>query len=667
MIIDKEKGFLSPNLNETLGFMNVEVVGSGRNNNTIGYVKVGNQNSRVINSRGLSIFLYNENFTFHSVRTFDTYAAGDTVKNQLSNYLKQLPSDKYLFIASFDAHDINPQLMNTMLNLGAVRYSQIPFDNAYDSVDGYVYNRRTPYCAIGNTNIGIVYESVGTPTRNALYPTAILNTILPELEYVGVQGYGENLLPFQNISIDVNDKFISHTVKNQLGKTSQCYKLSFTGRVTNQVNTGTRGFWVRVDKVHNVSGNIIDTVYNQYVKTSTDKKYWGILSSCLQNQTYRLTIVNDSNSSCNLTNIEIVKSSIRNPIDNNMIGRIKDNYISALTLRNSAFGMEPYYADELYETFETSDKLFNNDVSGHIYDYFNLKGINVSVDRSSSSITLEGTPSGYAMNCLVRSSNGFIPSIDVEFVDTAGNSISRQKVVEYSSSLDTNTVYILEHYMFYNTISNISRYNDYQNIRYGYELLPTTNIASTIPNNTSSIRYHFSRNGGSSYDVIFPCVNAITPKISNKSYISPTFFNDDIRSRVVTRPEVNLTLGNDVYNDDATITEQFTIGNDYEVGQEAPIANVNNPDYISFDDLLVGDNTFNDPTLLRQETTLSWSVSGFNISSIRIYKNGFFQQTLSSSTTSWFDLRLVSLDTYYQVYFLINGIYCLVEIFVPKR
>lgn len=606
MIIDKEKGFVSPHLNESLGFISVKLQGTGRNNTSSSRLEIDGQNARTVSRRGMTVFLYNENMTFHSVNTFDTFPDGDTNKNALSSFLKNMPPDKYMFITTFNAHGTNSQLTNTILNLGGSLYTSIPFDEEYNTVDGYLYNKRTPYCAIGNTNIGIVYESIGTPLRDAENPNAVLDVTLPELEYMGVQGYGDNLLPFSEVVINDNEMFKVHTVRGQLTKANQCYKINFMGKVTNQNADGENGCWVRVDVIDNNTDVIKDTVYNQYLSSRDYKKYWGILPAFGNDETYRLTIVNDFNSEIHLRDIELVKSSVKNPVENKLIARFKDNYISSLNLRNSSFGIEPFYATDISEVYNSSQPLFTNSLDDYIYDYFDVYGRNITSSVSTSrTIQLEGNPSGYVMNCFLKSGTAFKPSIEVEYFDSSNNSLLREKVVEFSVNLPSDTTIFIEHFSLDSSVNNISDYDFFQNVRF-VNLPITVNKASTIPNGARTLKYHFTTTSNANYNAIFPCVNAITPLISKRMFISPASFNLNISVNICNTPTVLYRFNN--------------------------------------------------------KLTLEWDSNGYEYQSIHIYRNGVNVARLASNITSW-EYNAPDGDdiSNYDIYFITGNQSCLAD------
>lgn len=610
MHVTKEHGLSNGNMNETLGYIDVDIQGTGRNNNKNAFIKISGKSARIVNVRGITVVLYNSDLSFHSSTRFNTYNSVNE-QNRMADFLRSLPSDKYMFMVSYDGHNANANLTNAMISIGALRFSEIPFIDEYNTHDGYVYNRRTPYCSIGTTDIGIVYESLGSAKRNALYADAKIKVTLPEIGYVGVQGYGDNLLSRSSLnSTDYRKPYIE-VIRDQPSISYHCYRFSFESHIENQIQNNDRGAWIRVDIIDNDTGYIFDTVYNKFERSLHSRKNWGILKPLSEGRAYRLTVVCDDSLDVKIKNMRLVKCSRDNPLDTKHIGRIKGEYPSSLTLRNSFFGMEPYYADELVETFNQSTKIFNTTLNMMLYDYDSVKGriINGSVD--SSRFTIEPNDIGVFLNAFVISENEFSPTITCTFYDNNNVEILSNTVVNFNMRLQPNKPYMLEHLSYKENSVDVVNYSFFQNYRFGYDAQPNVNIASEIPNNATRIQYTFGMNGGGNYSLVFPCINTIIPKVSTKGYISPAFLGDIIP--IICDPPIVTVL-------------QATEDNG------------------------------------RVESFFSWDVDetdGYH--EIKIYKNSNLVVTLDPLETEWYDNPLVADKENYQVYFINNGRYCLSE------
>lgn len=611
MQVTKEQGLSNSNMNETLGYIDVNVQGTGRNNNKNAFIQISGQSTRVVNQRGLTVVLYNENFSFHSSNRFNTYNSVSE-QNRMAEFLRDLPSNKYMFIVSYDGHNTNSNLTNAMLDIGALRYSEIPFIEEYDTYNGYVYNRRTPYCGVGTTDIGIVYESLGSAKQNALYADAKLSIILPEIGYVGVQGYGDNLLSRSSIQASDYHKPYVEVIRGQPSLSYHCYRFSFESCIENQIRNNDRGAWIRVDIIDNDTGFIFDTVYNKFERSHHFRKNWGILNPLSEGRAYRLTIVCDEGLEVKIKNMKLVKCSRDNPFNTYHIGRIKDDYPSSLTLRNSFFGMEPYYADELEYTFNDSNKLFNSTRNIMVYDYDTVYGTQVTGTSTTDMVDIDDSQIGIFLNAIVISDEDFSPTIECDFYDVSGTLISSSTVVNFNLRMQANTPYMIEHLAYkVGTVDTIN-YSFFQNYRFGYDAQPNINITSTIPANAVKIQYKFSKNGGGNYELVFPCTNSIIPKISKKGYMSPAFLGDIIP--IICDPPIVEVVQGDVDNG-------------------------------------------------RVQSDFSWVVDesdGYH--EIRIYKNSDLQVILEPTETEWNDNPLEADKENYQIYFIKNGRYCLSEI-----
>lgn len=665
MRVFKDKGFKSENLNETLGLNKIEVEASGFNNKELSFIKINNTTNLTNSRRGITVVLYNDDMTLFNSNTFDTHGSVTAI-NELNNHLKNLPSNKYIIIYSWDAHQSNNALLQTMLNFGAVKYTEIPRVEEYYNHKGYLFWPRSPYCAIGTTDIGIVYESLGTQKEDALFPNANLNVFLPEIRYVGVQGYGENLIATNTYELKNGEALVYEKIQPTSCVSEQHFKFSYSYQITSQDINMNDGLWVRVDRINNTSGNIVDTVYDKFVTSAHKVKEWGILKPLRVNETYRVSVVPEGNTEATIS-LKLVKSSKDNPLDDKVFGRVTEDTISGLTLRNTMFGVEPYYADIIKETFETTHKVFNNDLPIPLYHYSDTKGRLVNGNETSAYIPINANDETFVMNFVAISSQSFQPRVTVHFYDSSYNLIIDDIAVSYTNDLDSDTPYIVESFMFKSTISDRNDYSMYQNLRYGYDTKPTTNKAITIPDNTRYIKFTFSKNTPNNYYAVFPCASIIKPLVSADHFISPTFFNDSVIPITCDSPELTVTKGKEVFLEEDAIYAQIPYGSRYTYDQRPPIPHPTEPDYYALK-LVYGDNEFYNCKDKRHSVELTWSLDGYGpYDEIRVYESGYLREILPPNTESWVDpYAYVSKNTYYEVYFIKGERYCLSEGVIEK-
>lgn len=199
MEIYKQRGFVTEHLNESLGLYKVEVRSRGENNAGTSSIKIDGSTSVSLTNQGMAVYVLNEDWThYHTIR-FDTFT--DSGANSMSSYLNGLPDSKIFMIFSWGKIGTNDTLDDTMTAMGSTRFLDIAFDKDFDILTGNPtsFYCKTPYSAIGNTDVGIVYEAIGTPNPDAAFPDAHLSVYVSEYEFMGCQGYGDNLAEFTHI------------------------------------------------------------------------------------------------------------------------------------------------------------------------------------------------------------------------------------------------------------------------------------------------------------------------------------------------------------------------------------------------------------------------------------------------------------------------------------
>lgn len=532
MLVYKHRGFVSPDLNETLGIKKVEMRSTGRNNSGTAYIQLEGSVIRTETQRGLTIVTMNEDWTVDNVNRFDVYGSS-SARSDLANFIRNRPSNKIFFIITFDSLRTDPDMSAALASFGAIRFNEIPFDSSYNNLDGYEYNTRIPYCAIAGSEVGIIYESLGSGIKNASYPHAQLNVMLPELKYFGCQGFGRNLSDLDNFEGNTYRYFLVRPMEEPA---NQYYKFSYFYKVVNQDNSMSHGAWVRIDLVNHDDDVILDTVYNRYITSKQWCKHEGYLPPLENGNKYRGSIVVDgATSNVKMDRIRIVKAGTHHPYyDDNHFGRVTDEYPSALHLRTSNFGPEPYYGDAIEGGYITSTQLFNDDLNIPVYEYNNVKGKYINDVYDSELVEVKDTDVGIIGNCVLYGESGnYQPKLTTTFYDDSMNVIDTMLHIDHTQDVPQDENVFLEWYIFKeDDIPNYANYARIQNIRYlpaiedyGYSSNPQVNAVLAMPPNTKYIRYEFDKNTYNNYYVAYPCANTIVPMAGRNGFISPANFN----------------------------------------------------------------------------------------------------------------------------------------------
>lgn len=534
MIINKHRGFLSPDLSETLGIKKVELRSTGRNNPGTSSIIIDGSVLTTTTNRGITVVLLNDDWSLFSITRFDVIA-GKAQRDAFSNFINNRPANKIIFMITFDSINTDPNMSATLTAFGAVRFTEIPFDSSYDVVDGREYNKRIPYCAIGGSEVGIVYESLGSGKANVSEPDAVLSTMLPELKYFGCQGFGRNLIDMKYFQGNLYRYFLARPMDEPAG---QYYKFSYFYKVNNQDANLSKGAWVRIDRVNESNDQILETVYNRYITSSQWKRDVAYLPPLQNGDKYRGSIVVDGfTTDIDVDRLFLVKAGINHPYyDDNHFARITDNgYISALHLRNGMFGAEPYHGDGIKGAYDAGYQLFDNDINIPVYEHpgSEVKGLFVASEHESSLVEIKDTDVGILANCVLYGTGLFKPKIITTFYDENMVELLSQDHIIHNTDVVPNENIFLEWFTFKPTlVPDYANFVRFQNIRYGsirtiygYSSTPEINDTLAIPDNAKFIKYTFSVNGSGSYYIAFPSANTVVPMAGREGYLSPANFN----------------------------------------------------------------------------------------------------------------------------------------------
>ena len=535
MLVYKHRGFVSPDINETLGIKKVELVSTGRNNPGTSLALIDGEVIATSTNRGITVIVLNEDWTTSTIQRFDV-VGNDTAKINFANFIYNRDPNKIFLIITNDSINTNPMMSAAMASFGAVRFLEIPFDPSYNTVDGREYNKRIPYCAIAGSEVGIIYESLGSGFVNASVPNASIKAMLPELKYFGCQGFGRNL---SEISKFESGGYRYFNIRPMDEPANQFYKISYFHKLQNQNDSLSKGAWVRVDLIDPENTTILDTVYNKYIVSNQWKREVAYFPPLTNNNFYRVSIVADVDLSFPVIDrISITKAGVHHPYyEDNHFARITDKgYISALHLRNSMFGAEPYYGDSIRGTYESSQQLFDDDVNVAVYENDGSlgKGKLINSQSESALVELNDTDIGMFANCIVYSNSTFQPKITTTIYDADMNVLLDTLHINHDVDVPANKHLFLEWYIFKPEIQDYASYIRIQNIRYGdgrgdygYSSLPTINGVLEMPVDAKFIKYTFDKNDTNvnDYYIVYPCASTIIPMAGKEGYLSPTNFN----------------------------------------------------------------------------------------------------------------------------------------------
>lgn len=537
MIINKHRGFVSPDLNETLGIKKVELRSSGRNNPGTSSIIMEGSVITTSTNRGITIVTMNEDWTVNSINRFDVIS-GENARNQFADFIRNRPANKWFFIITYDSIDTNPNMSSAMISFGSIRFTEIPFDPAYNSIDGREYNKRIPYCAIAGSEVGIVYESLGSGKQNVSVPDATITAMLPELKYFGCQGFGRNLIPKSFFQGNTYTYLLARPMDEPA---QQYYKFSYFHKIRNQDNNLSKGAWVRFDRVNEFNNQILETVYNKYIISNQWKREEAYFPPLENGERYRGSIVVDGvMTDIIVDRMTLQKAGVHHPYyEDNHFGRVTDTgYTSALHLRNGMFGVEPYYADAVRGAFEMGRQLFDDSLNIAVYEEDNnsVKGIFVDGDHTSNAIEINDTDIGVFANCLLYSTSFYRPKITTTFYDENMVELESQEHIIHNTEVEPGNVAFLEWFAFKPVeVPDYPNFSRFQNIRfgsirapYGYSTTPEINAVLAIPEDAKFITYTVSKDGSGNYYMAFPCANTVVPMAGRQGYISPANFNVSI-------------------------------------------------------------------------------------------------------------------------------------------
>lgn len=331
-------------------------------------------------------------------------------------------------------------------------------------------------------------------------------------------------------------RFFNITPKIQI-EYNLYFKLTYFHRFIGQDYAMEEGAWMRVDEI-DATGTIIRTAYNKYIKSKQWMKEHAYLEPLkTTGHYYRGSIVTDGrHSSVEVDRVTVVKAGKNHPYieDNNFARITSKGYLSALHLRTGMFGFEPYYADSLKGVYDTTTKLFTDDIDVPVYEHggSEVKGKRISETHYTDYVTV-GDPDAAAIgNCILYSENEFKPKITTIFYDENKSKIGEELHISHTNSVKANENVFLEWFAFKpHILPDYPNLEGFQNKRhgsikekYGYSSMPAINRVLGIPTNARYVRYKIERNGGSHYYMAFPCVDSIVPLAGQDGYISPVSF-----------------------------------------------------------------------------------------------------------------------------------------------
>ena len=447
----------------------VKLVGSGRNNNQSGKIFINNQLSAQTVSRGLNLYVYDENLTLLESSAYDLQSTNNI--NAFVTKVYNILPRRYFAIISYDDIRRNQMLDDMFQSYNGDLWAEMWANYAFENPN-YTENSRArlPYAAFGATHLGITHEAYGDYKPGAPNPLAELIATVGDYDRFGSTGFGR---PVKTVT----RKSLSSTT------TTDSFTLNgYNGHFLVTVRAKSIQRNARVEIVDNPSGG--SGLGTQTYTVNIDSNLF---------HTYTLTIpVRDPNSTYTIRqvapstlDIEFIQVT-RTAQDNSSSERV-----SAIVKRNNGFSIKDIvFSNNGYDIAD--DTMLNNMAQDETF-YLNATGIEVVGKTAKAALSFNGLQESdfipvneYKDYCILgfyRCPNGLTNiKITVSAYDENYDPIAVQtrtgsstSVLVNETNMNTNDIVFFENYLLASTAPSSTLIdfssNMYGDVEYGgYEV-----------------------------------------------------------------------------------------------------------------------------------------------------------------------------------------------------
>lgn len=176
-------------LNNALDIINL--VGTGRNNNQSGKVYINNILKAQTVSRGLNLYVFDENLNLLSSKSYDLSTANNV--NMFVTDVYNLPSRRYFAIISYEDIKRDNALDALFRSKGGDLWFEAWSKYEFENPSQTQARARIPYAAFGCTELGITHETYGNYKPNSNNHLAELVVMAGDYDRFGSTGFGRSI------------------------------------------------------------------------------------------------------------------------------------------------------------------------------------------------------------------------------------------------------------------------------------------------------------------------------------------------------------------------------------------------------------------------------------------------------------------------------------------